>query len=140
MNDSDKARKCLRQIVDLFKSGIVPKALAMATIPPQAGIPSTKWSWSNKLLQFLADTSDARGYRQWRGSGRQVKKGAKAFELKAGDIMTPDCKRIRVDALAAEATALFHKYRIDELPVVDAQNRPIGLIDIQDVLTIKVVG
>ena len=37
-------------------------SLAVATIPPQAGIPSAKWSWSNKLLQFLADTSDARGY------------------------------------------------------------------------------
>ncbi|MHC4389207.1 MAG: KpsF/GutQ family sugar-phosphate isomerase, partial [Planctomycetota bacterium] len=48
-----------------------------------------------------------------------TKQGQKAFELKAGDIMTADCKRIRADALAAEATAIFHKYRIDELPVVD---------------------
>lgn len=62
MNDSAKARLCLRQIVDLFKTGAVPKALAVVTIPPQAGIPSARWSWSNKLLQFLADTSDARGY------------------------------------------------------------------------------
>jgi arabinose-5-phosphate isomerase len=69
-----------------------------------------------------------------------TKQGQKAFELKAGDIMTADCKRIRADALAAEATAIFHKYRIDELPVVDADNRPVGLIDVQDILTIKVVG
>ena len=53
MSDSTKARLCLQQIVDLFKSGNVPKALAVATIPPQAGIPSAKWSWSNRLLQFL---------------------------------------------------------------------------------------
>ncbi|UCF43968.1 MAG: KpsF/GutQ family sugar-phosphate isomerase [Planctomycetota bacterium] len=69
-----------------------------------------------------------------------TKQGQNAFELKAGDIMTADCKRIRADALAAEATAIFHKYRIDELPVVDADNRPVGLIDVQDILTIKVVG
>jgi arabinose-5-phosphate isomerase len=69
-----------------------------------------------------------------------TKQGQKAFELKAGDIMTADCKRIRADALAAEATAIFHKYRIDELPVVDAADRPVGLIDVQDILTIKVVG
>ncbi|MHC4394467.1 MAG: KpsF/GutQ family sugar-phosphate isomerase [Planctomycetota bacterium] len=69
-----------------------------------------------------------------------TKKGAPAFVLKAGDIMTADCKRIRVDALAAEATAIFHKYRIDELPVVDGNNKPVGLIDVQDILTIKVVG
>jgi arabinose-5-phosphate isomerase len=54
--------------------------------------------------------------------------------------MTANCKRIRADALAAEATALFHKYRIDDLPVVDANNKPVGLIDVQDIVTIKVVG
>ena len=69
-----------------------------------------------------------------------TKQGQRAFELEAGDVMTADCKRIRADALASEATAIFHKYRIDELPVVDAENRPVGLIDVQDIVTIKVVG
>jgi arabinose-5-phosphate isomerase len=69
-----------------------------------------------------------------------TRQGAAGFDLKVGDVMTADCKRIRADALAAEATALFHKYRIDELPVVDADDRPIGLIDVQDIVTIKVVG
>lgn len=69
-----------------------------------------------------------------------TKHGARAFEFKAGDVMTANCKRIRADALAAEATAIFHKYRIDELPVVDAQDRPVGVIDVQDIVTIKVVG
>jgi len=69
-----------------------------------------------------------------------TKEAESAFELKAGDVMTADCKRIRADALAAEATAIFHKYRIDELPVVDSANRPVGLIDVQDIVTIKVVG
>lgn len=69
-----------------------------------------------------------------------TKKGRRTFELKAGDVMTTGCKRIRADALAAEATAIFHKYRIDELPVVDADDKPVGLIDVQDIVTIKVVG
>ena len=69
-----------------------------------------------------------------------TKQGSKAFEFKASDIMTEQCKRIRIDALAAEATSLFHKFRIDELPVVDAQGKPVGMIDVQDIVTIKVVG
>jgi len=69
-----------------------------------------------------------------------TRQGAAAFDLKAGAIMTAGCKRIRADALAAEATAIFHKHRIDELPVVDAADRPVGLIDVQDVVMIKVVG
>ena len=69
-----------------------------------------------------------------------TKHGLEAFEFKAGDVMTPNCKKIRADALAAEATAIFHKYRIDDLPVVDAEDKPVGLIDVQDIVTIKVVG
>jgi arabinose-5-phosphate isomerase len=69
-----------------------------------------------------------------------TKHGHEAFDFKAGDVMTADCKKIRADALAAEATAIFHKYRIDELPVVDADDKPVGLIDVQDIVTIKVVG
>ncbi len=69
-----------------------------------------------------------------------AEKGTGAFKCKVSEIMTRDCKKIRADALAAEATAIFHKYRIDELPVIDSDNRPVGLIDVQDILTIKVVG
>ena len=65
---------------------------------------------------------------------------SRAFKYKAADVMTADCKKIRADALAAEATAIFHKYRIDDLPVVDAEDKPLGLIDVQDIVTIKVVG
>ena len=79
MNDSNKAKECLQRIVDLFKTGDIPKALAVATIPPQTNIPSAKWSVGNRILQFLADTSDARGFRQWQKVDRKVKKGAKAF-------------------------------------------------------------
>ena len=66
--------------------------------------------------------------------------GAKAFDLKAKDIMTANCKKIRADALASEAMAIFHKHRIDDLPVVDRHNRPVGLIDVQDIVAIKIVG
>jgi len=69
-----------------------------------------------------------------------TKQGQKCFEFKAADVMTANCKKIRLDALAAEATAIFHKYRVDELPVVDAGDKPVGLIDIQDIVMIKVVG
>ncbi len=69
-----------------------------------------------------------------------TKEGLSGFERNVADVMTKGCKRIRADALASEATAIFHKFRIDELPVVDSQDRPVGLIDVQDIVTIKVVG
>jgi len=63
-----------------------------------------------------------------------------ALDFILKDIMTVNCKRIKAKALAAEATALIHKFRIDELPVLDEQDRPVGMIDVQDLLMIKVVG
>jgi len=65
---------------------------------------------------------------------------SKAFKCSLADIMTTDCKTIRADALAAEAMAIFHKYRIDDLPVVDENDKPVGLIDVQDIVAIKIVG
>ena len=69
-----------------------------------------------------------------------TRQGPVVLDSRVCDIMTANCKRIRADALASEATAIFHKYRIDELPVVDAGDRPVGLIDVQDIVMIKVVG
>ena len=69
-----------------------------------------------------------------------VEKGPSVFETKISQIMTSDCKRIRQDSLAAEAMALFHKFRIDDLPVVDENDIPVGLIDIQDIVSIKIVN
>lgn len=67
-------------------------------------------------------------------------KGSGVFECKTEDVMTPDCKRVTENTLAAEAMAIFHKYRIDELPVVDEDDRPVGMIDVQDIVAIKIVG
>ena len=54
--------------------------------------------------------------------------------------MTADCKRVTEDTLAAEAMAIFHKHRIDELPVVNGNDKPVGLIDVQDIVAIKLIG
>lgn len=67
-------------------------------------------------------------------------KGTSALKSKACEIMTANPKKICADALAAEAMAIFHKYRIDELPVVDSDSKPIGIIDVQDIVAIKVVN
>lgn len=48
-------------------------------------------------------------------------------------------KRIRADALASEAMAILRQYRIDELPVVDENDRPVGLIDVQDLVVLRML-
>jgi arabinose-5-phosphate isomerase len=54
-------------------------------------------------------------------------------------VMKHDPKRIAVDSLASAAMALMRQYRIDELPVVDSEDRPLGLIDVQDLVVLKML-
>ena len=117
MNDSEKARVCLQQIANLFREGDIPKALAVATIPPQAGIPSCKWSLSNRILQFLADTSDARGFRQWQKAGRNVKRGVKAF-----CILGPNAKTIKEPGANGEETEKTIVVGFHAIPVFRAED------------------
>jgi arabinose-5-phosphate isomerase len=54
-------------------------------------------------------------------------------------VMTKNPKRIRGEQLASEAIAMMRPYRIDELPVVDDHDKPIGLIDIQDLIVLRML-
>jgi arabinose-5-phosphate isomerase len=54
-------------------------------------------------------------------------------------VMKTDPKRVRADALASEAMAILRQYRIDELPVVNPDDRPVGLIDVQDLVVLKML-
>ncbi len=53
------------------------------------------------------------------------------------EVMTRNPKRIGGDQFASEALAIMRQFRIDELPVVDESDRPIGIIDIQDLIVLR---
>ena len=50
------------------------------------------------------------------------------------DVMTKTPKTIQADRLAAEALRLLREHHIDELVVLDGRKRPVGLLDVQDLL------
>jgi arabinose-5-phosphate isomerase len=56
------------------------------------------------------------------------------------DVMTKNPRRIGLGDLASQAEAIMNRYRIDELPVVDEAGRPVGVIDVQDLLGVKTIG
>lgn len=60
-----------------------------------------------------------------------------ALKRKIADVMTRNPKRIAGDALASEAMAIMRQHRFDEIPVVDPEGRPVGLIDVQDLVVLK---
>lgn len=78
-----KAKQVAEEILDAFKHGDVPKALAQVFIHRDMDCPAQKWSWRNRLLAALHGHYDARGFRQWKQAGRSVRKGSKAFYILA---------------------------------------------------------
>ena len=52
-------------------------------------------------------------------------------------VMHANPKRVHELALVDEATRLLREFHIDQLPVVDDDDAPVGLIDVQDLLTTR---
>ncbi|MBN8659831.1 MAG: KpsF/GutQ family sugar-phosphate isomerase [Candidatus Obscuribacter phosphatis] len=61
------------------------------------------------------------------------------FEKCARDIMTTSPKTISSQSLAVEALKLMEKYSIADLLIVDHATRPVGLIDLKDLLRAGVI-
>lgn len=78
---NSRIREVLDEILERFKSGAIPEAVAYAVYPMADDVPSAKWSLMNRVLMFFAGTADARGFRQWTGVNRYVKKGSKCFHI-----------------------------------------------------------
>lgn len=56
-----------------------------------------------------------------------------------GDVMSKNPRTIPHTALARDAVALVLEYRQDEVPIVDADGKPVGLLDVQDLVALKLV-
>ncbi len=55
------------------------------------------------------------------------------------EVMKRNPKRVGAEALASEAMAILRQFRIDELPVVNDEDEPVGLIDVQDLVVLKML-
>jgi len=70
---------------------------------------------------------------------RTVESHANPMQLTAGQIATPNPKRISADELASTAVAVMEDFKITSLVITDDENRPLGLIHLHDLLRAKVV-
>ncbi|GAB4204690.1 MAG: KpsF/GutQ family sugar-phosphate isomerase [Tibeticola sp.] len=70
---------------------------------------------------------------------RLVEKGVDLRALSASQVMHPQPRTIRADALAAEAAALMESNRITSVLVVDADGRLCGALNSNDLMRAKVI-
>ncbi len=70
---------------------------------------------------------------------RSALSGAGFLDRPVSDFMTRSPKVVRDDALGVDALRLFALHKIDDLIVVDARGRPVGVVDGQDLPKMKIV-
>jgi len=82
-----------------------------------------------KLIGFFTDGDLRRLIEQGLADPRQ---------RRIDDAMTRNPRAIDPDTFALEALALLHQRAIDQMPVVDGDGRLLGLLDVQDLLNLKI--
>ncbi len=130
-------RRLLTRVADIMRRGDeVPQ------VPPEADFSRLMREMTRKGLGASA-IADAGG----RVLGiftdgdlrRLVETGRDLRALKAADVMYPNPRHIRDDALAAEAAEAMEKHRVNVLLVLDAEARLIGAINSNDLMRAKVI-
>jgi len=84
-------REATEGLLEMFRSGNMPEAVALTIIRRKEGDdqPSFHWSIGNQIIMMMSGTSDARGFKQWQEASRYVRKGAQAIH-----ILGPTTRRI----------------------------------------------
>lgn len=70
---------------------------------------------------------------------RTLDKNIDIHTAKIADVMTKDCKTLRENILAAEALNYMQQYSINDLLIVDDNNKLIGALNMQDMLRAGVI-
>ncbi|MGE0142556.1 MAG: SIS domain-containing protein [Planctomycetota bacterium] len=101
----------------------------MTRTPGRPGATSVVDS-GDRLVGFFTD-----------GDLRRLLESAAVTDLRSqriDDVMTRNPRAISPDTFAIEALASLHNFRVDQLPVVAADGRLVGLLDVQDLLDLRI--
>jgi arabinose-5-phosphate isomerase len=130
-------RKLLTHLPDVMRAGdAVPRVL------PDVGFTELMREMSRKGLGAAAVVDEGGRVLGVFTDGdlrRLVEKGADLRQAKAREVMHPNPRTIRNDALAAEAAAMMEQYRITSVLVVDEGGVLVGAVNSNDLMRAKVI-
>ena len=130
-------RKLLLKVKDIMRKGkfnpvvseeTLVKEVVLKITTAHAGA-ATVVSKDKKLVGIFTD-GDLR---------RSLAKPQNLLKRKIKTVMTKNPIVIKDDDLASEALKILEKKKIDEVPVVDKDYRPVGMLDIQDLIAAGII-
>ena len=132
-------RKLLMHVRDLMRSGD-----ALPRVGPESSFTAMLREMTGKglgLTAIVGDSDRILGIFTDGDLRRLIERGADLRALTARDVMHPNPRRIRADALAVEAADLMEQHRITSVLVVDddAGERLVGTLNTNDLMRAKVI-
>jgi arabinose-5-phosphate isomerase len=70
---------------------------------------------------------------------RRITTDPEMLSRRAADVMNRHATSIVEDRLAVEALRMMREHKWDNLPVLDAEGRPVGMLDLQDLLDTRIL-
>lgn len=70
---------------------------------------------------------------------RLVMESTAGLERPIGHVMTKSPRTLASSAIVRDAVRMVREFRQDEIPVVDESGAPVGLLDVQDLIALRVV-
>ncbi len=125
-------RKLLLKVEDIMRKGVASpivnenklvKEVLYAITKARAGAASVV-NKKGKLIGIFTD-GDLR---------RHLDSSSHLPSLKIKEVMTKNPITVNKEQLAVEALRILQERKIDEVPVVDKFHRPVGMLDVQDLL------
>lgn len=68
---------------------------------------------------------------------RLIEQGAETLDTPLERVMIREPRTVASDQTVGEAAALLRDHAVDQVPVVDARGRVVGLLDVQDLLALR---
>ncbi len=114
----------------------------MALVPPHATVRQAILEMASRRAGsavITSETGELAGVFTHGDFGRHLQSDPAIMDRTVGDLMTRNPIRIAADHLAAEVLRILQQHAIDDLVVVDAANRPIGVVDSQDLARYRLI-
>ena len=130
-------RKLLLHVRDLMRSGE-----GLPQVGPDASFTAMLREMTGKglgLTAIVGEEGQVLGIFTDGDLRRLIERGADLRALIARDVMHPNPRRIRADALAVEAADLMERYRITSVLVIDDAERLVGTLNSNDLMRAKVI-
>ena len=130
-------RKLLLHVHDLMRAGD-----ALPRVGPDASFNAMLREMTGKglgLTAIVGEDSQVLGIFTDGDLRRLIERGADLRALIARDVMQPNPRRIRADALAVEAADLMEQHRITSVLVIDDAERLVGSLNSNDLMRAKVI-